>query len=138
MRTKSKVRKRSSVPGWVYSLLGYVFISGLIVFHLSAFIFKLSEISNLFPAYSITPWQELSILTGGPALILLSLASSFRSRKLAGALLLLGTALISLGLAYQSGYFLKTYLIRMAILGVPQLLAGVFFLKAGKGKPKNN
>jgi hypothetical protein len=136
MRTKSKVAKRSSVPKWVYILLGYTFLSGLIIFHLSAFVFKLSELSKLLPKYSLTPWQELLILAGGPLFILAGFASTFFSKRFAGALLLLGVALISLGLAYQSGYFLKTYLLRMLILGLPQLLAGVFFLKAGKEKPK--
>ncbi len=132
MRTKSKVAKKQPIPAWVYLSLGYAILAGLAILHISAFAFRFHEFSQLFPKYALAPWKELLVLVGGPFVILLSIAMSFKRRKLAGAILLLGAALLSTGIAFQSGYFLKTYLLRMAILGLPQIIAGVFFLKSGK------
>lgn len=132
MRTKSKVKKRASVPGWVYPLIGYILLASLVILHLSSFLFKFNELSKLFPKYAVSPWQELAIVAGGPLAVVAALALSFVSRKAAGALLLLGVALVSTGIALQSGYFLNTYLLRMAIFGVPQIAAGICFLKSDK------
>lgn len=136
MRTKTKVAKKPTVPGWVFTAGGYLLLSFLLLFHISAYIFKLSDFYGFLPKYTFKPWQELSILTSGPLVLFASLVLSFYSRKLAGALLLLGAALISLGLAFQSGYFLKIYLLKMAVLGLPQITAGILFLKAGKTDKK--
>ena len=138
MRTKSKVAKKRNIPPWVYLSLGYAIVALLALLHLSAFVLKFHELSKLFPAYSTTPWHELAVLLGGPVAILLSIAVSFKKRKLAGALLLLGAALFSAGIAFQSGYFLKTYLLRMASLGLPQIIAGICFLRSGKTEKTRN
>lgn len=132
MRSKSKVAKKQPIPAWVYLSLGYAILAGLAILHISAFAFRFHEFSKLFPKYAFAPSQELAVLLGGPFAILLSISVSLKKRKLAGALLLLGAALLSTGIAFQSGYFLKTYLLRMAILGLPQIASGIFFLKSGK------
>ena len=125
------------MPGWVYASLGYTFLGSLLLFHAAVYFTKLFETSALFPKYTLSPWQELSLLIGGPLLLLCSLGISFGSKKLCGAALLLGAALVSTGIAFESGYFLKTYIIRMLMLGVPQIVAGLLFLCAGKSKKKS-
>lgn len=134
MRTKNKVAKKPAVPKWAYNLLAYTCISGMALFHLSAYLFKFHEISNLFPKYAFSPWQELSVLAGGPLIIAAAFTASFKSKKFSGALLLLGAAFLSFGIAFQSGYFLKTYILRMVILGLPQIIAGICFLKSDRIK----
>lgn len=132
MRRKTKIKKKLSVPNWIYTSLGYFFISILIIFHLLNYFLKLYEIYNILPNYSAKIWQETLILVGAPLILSLSFLLSFKWRKLCGALLLFGSALISAGIAFQSGYFLKMYLLKMAIIGMPQIFCSFFFLKSQK------
>ncbi|MCX7830473.1 MAG: hypothetical protein N2445_05385 [Acidobacteria bacterium] len=133
MRRKIEMTAQSfSVSRLIHISFGYFFLTVLLIFHLLNFFFKLFEIYPFLPNYNTLIWQELLILVGAPLLLILSFVLSFKNKRLCGAILLFGSALISAGIAFQSGYFIKIYLLKMAIIGLPQILAGIFFLKSGK------
>lgn len=132
MRRKTEVKKKREIPKWIYLAAGYFLLTLLVIFHFSNYFFKLFEVYPILPNYDTKLWQESLVLSGAPLILTISFVLSFKYRKFCGALLIFGSALISAGFAYQSGYFLKIYLFKMAIVGLPQIIAGIFFLKSGK------
>lgn len=132
MRRKTEVKKKLAIPKWVYLSAGYFLLALLVIFHFANYFLKLFEVYTLLPNYDTKLWQEIVVLIGAPLILIVSFTISFKYRRFCGALLIFGSALISTGIAFESGYFLKIYLLKMAILGLPQILAGIFFLKSGK------
>lgn len=127
MRQKTKVKEKFSAYYWIFISSGYLLISILLIFHLVNYFLRLYEIYNILPTYKTEIWQEIFILIGAPVTLIFSLILSFKFPKFCGALLLLGSALISTGIAFESGYYLRTYLLKMALIGLPQILAAIFF-----------
>lgn len=132
MRRKNKVKKIFPIPRWVLLTLGYFLLFILLFLHLINYLFKIYEVYEILPSYDIKIWQGILILIGGPITLLLSFITSFKNKKMGGAFLLFGSALISAGIAFQSGYFLKIYLLKMAIVGLPQILCSILFFQIGK------
>lgn len=132
MRRKTELKKKTALPKWAYLAAGYFFLALLLVFHFTNYFLKLFEIYPILPNYNAHFWQETLILLGAPLILIVSFVLSFKFKRLCGAFLIFGSALISAGIAFQSGYFLKIYLLKMAIIGLPQIISGIFFLKSGK------
>ncbi|NMB99252.1 MAG: hypothetical protein GYA35_03105 [Thermoanaerobaculaceae bacterium] len=132
MRRKTEVKKKQSLPKWIYLSAGYFFLVILMVFHFVNYFLRLFEVYTILPNYYTKLWQETLVLLGAPLILIVSFIISFKYRRFCGALLIFGSALISAGIAFESGYFLKIYLLKMAVVGLPQILAGIFFLKSGK------
>lgn len=128
MRRKVKVKKKISIPKWIYLLGGYFSLFIIAIFHLLNFIFKLYELFPILPKYSLKNLFEASVFVGGPVFIFFASILSIKSKKLCGALLLFGSALISFGFAFQSGYFIKIYILKMEIVALPQILSSLLFL----------
>lgn len=132
MRRKNKVEKNFFIPKWVFLTLAYFLLFILLFLHLINYLFKIYEVYEILPGYNIKIWQDSLIFFGGPITLLLSFILSFTNKKMSGAFLLFGSALISAGIAIQSGYFLKIYLLKMAIVGLPQILCSILFFQIGK------
>ncbi len=140
MRRKVEVKKEKFViPILVYHIAGYFLLAVMLLFHLINFSIKMFELYPILPDYSFKDFNEILVSIGGPLCLIISLILSFKSKRVCGAILLLGSAIISAGLALQSGYFLKTYLLKMAIVVLPQIISSILFLKKGKtpNKAKN-
>ncbi len=137
MRRKVKVKKeKPSVPLFVYHIGAYTLLALILLFHLINFSIKMFELYPILPNYSFNDFNEILVSIGGPLCLVISLILSFKSKRVCGALLLLGSAVISAGFAFQSGYFLKTYLLKMAIVVLPQIISAILFLKKGKAPNK--
>lgn len=117
-------------------LLSYFVLVFLFFLHFYHFF---SDFQNLF--FNITEkiffFKMLTIL-GGPISIIFSIPISLKSKRLSGAILLLGASFLSLGIAFESEYFIFKYIKKMILFSLPQIFVSIIFLlenrfKKGKG-----
>ena len=76
----------------------------------------------------------IMILAGGPACLLLATLAGLRWERPAGAVLWMGAAVASMGLALESGPHVGRYFIGLALVVLPQAAVGSLFLAHAKAR----
>lgn len=71
---------------------------------------------------------KILIILGGPISIIFSIPISLKSKRLSGAILLLGASFLSLGIAFESEYFIFKYIKKMILFALPQIFVSIIFL----------
>lgn len=122
-RSHQKVR---SLSYKYLALLSYFVLVFLLLLH---FYHLFADFLNLF--LNITEkifFFKLLIILGGPISIIFSIPISLKSKRLSGAILLLGASFLSLGIAFESEYFIFKYIKKMILFALPQIFVSIIFL----------
>lgn len=122
-RSHQKVR---SLSYKYLALLSYFVLVFLLLLH---FYHLFADFLNLF--LNITEkifFFKLLIILGGPISIIFSIPLSLKSKRLSGAILLLGASFLSLGIAFESEYFIFKYIKKMILFALPQIFVSIIFL----------
>lgn len=122
-RSHQKVR---SLSYKYLALLSYFVLVFLLLLH---FYHLFADFLNLF--LNITEkifFFKILIILGGPISIIFSIPISLKSKRLSGAILLLGASFLSLGIAFESEYFIFKYIKKMILFALPQIFVSIIFL----------